>query len=664
MYATEDSLTLLDSFAHIGNKVQCVSWLERLSSKIITDEALEIINRECLKAVNQFYFTSAGKPQSIENKDDITTKFCFIRLPLNDRLSGRGLWLSLVKRSFAWTGAFVGEFRFVSKEAMTKFGTASKELIEPEIEKEYLDNYLGLLDKCDKYDNADTVYEDTDTEDTDTENEVVYSTDDEKVTGSIIQKPVKDTTRKSKKERKKERQKELAAKSMATTKKRGTPIKASDRATRKAEELANRGIDIEAQRAEHKIKATLQNMIASVSWLVEDSANDFSVTDNYFTEELGRNFETIRQILATNDDIAEDLKETAQNLVTFYDKYVAYRAEKAVKTKDDDKKNEINETTADTKNKKAKSATKKAEKEKAEVKVEVESNVQTDAADISISTDMWDLDDLEFGMDTKTYQTDSSKSFFDTLASMCLLQSDAMTNTHYLRSHLYIITTRILAQAKAKARGISKYVRFSVDETMMYFNLGLLNTFAQPIYMVMKVSRGNKVWSAFSPHIVVNKSELVGFGFKQKDITADLERIPLYNSEKELVFKGTEAEFDFSNDRLTHCVVERNQRFPIKYRSYTTEALSKDVIEAVRFALKVQKFDMHYIKPIYECRTNSISFVIPYYVGGDYHTDPPMGIVIVKRDGFWQLATLITREMMMADVSAMFPYSMAWGKVE
>ena len=128
---------------------------------------------------------------------------------------------------------------------------------------------------------------------------------------------------------------------------------------------------------------------------------------------------------------------------------------------------------------------------------------------------------------------------------------------------------------------------------------------------------------------------------------------------EDLIFNAEIDDFDLCNyERLSHCIVERRDRFPEYTKNMSDDAICTDMVKAIEMGITLSKYDLSYIKPIYNCRYNQINFIIPYHIGNDFNKEPELGIVVTQFDnGLWEVMTILRAEECKQDERTLNLYS-------
>ena len=110
---------------------------------------------------------------------------------------------------------------------------------------------------------------------------------------------------------------------------------------------------------------------------------------------------------------------------------------------------------------------------------------------------------------------------------------------------------------------------------------------------------------------------------------------------------------------MTHCIVERRDRFPEEIRNYSDDLLYSELIKSVETGINLSKYDSSYVKPFYSIKHNKIHFVIPFHSGNTLRGKPELGIVVAKfnNTGLWQIMTVLDYNMVLRNTKILFPFN-------
>lgn len=257
-----------------------------------------------------------------------------------------------------------------------------------------------------------------------------------------------------------------------------------------------------------------------------------------------------------------------------------------------------------------------------------------------------------------------TQRFYSDLYNRLLIQKGWDLNTNALRMYIEILITRI-NHCLCKGGDCSKFLTYNKDKTAVIFNSALLDKFGKTITIVntlREVKNGKKKkLSLLQLKIVDSKSMLLELGFSKDSINTSIERVPFHNKNiSELVFNASIEDFDLEDwSRLSHCILDRRERFPEEYANDSTEALCADMLRSIELGIKLSKYDSNYVKPIYSPRRDSIHFVMPYHVGNNFTESPQLGIVVSRGSSsdLWKVMTIIDYEMATQDTRVLSLYS-------
>lgn len=230
----------------------------------------------------------------------------------------------------------------------------------------------------------------------------------------------------------------------------------------------------------------------------------------------------------------------------------------------------------------------------------------------------------------------------------------------YLRNYTYLLISRI-NNLLSKGISVDKYVVVNSDSSLALINSGLLDSFGKYIMLLLrtyKCKNGQPVEFSFTDITIAGgKASLVGFGFSKESVNILPERVSFYEDASELLFQGSIDDFDLDNsERLTHCILERRDRFPKECEGMTEESIYSDIVKAIELAIELNKYDRSYIKPMYSVSHDKIQFVIPYHVRCNFRKKPELGLVVSYINGFWQVMTVLDYENVLKDIKLFTMY--------
>lgn len=194
-------------------------------------------------------------------------------------------------------------------------------------------------------------------------------------------------------------------------------------------------------------------------------------------------------------------------------------------------------------------------------------------------------------------------------------------------------------------------------------NTALLNTLGNPIRLIIQFWGNNpetplgyscKFWS-----ICDSKITAISSGFSKDDMNKEIRPVVFYDSDpSELVFSADIDDFDLENEsRIGHCIDRKAERGGLLSANMSDSQAYNSIVQAIRTAVAISKYDNSYVKPIYNRRTNRINFAVPYHVNGRFDTTPELGIVVAKGSyGLWQVMTVLDFQTVQYDHNCLVPY--------
>ena len=278
---------------------------------------------------------------------------------------------------------------------------------------------------------------------------------------------------------------------------------------------------------------------------------------------------------------------------------------------------------------------------------------------ISLSSDERDTETSVIENMQKSSETQSKTEAFAMALHEKLLIPNSWT-VEYLENYIYLLVSR-LNNMLSKGISVEPYVSYNSDSSLALINSGLLDSFGKYIMLLLKAHRReNNVPVEFKHNeisIAGGKASLVGCGFSKEVLNSIPERVSFYSDASELLFKGSIDDFDLDNsERLTHCILDRRDRFPEEYQGLTEESVYSDMVRAIELAIELNKYDRNYIKPIYGVKRDMIQFVIPYHIRCNFQKKPELGLLVSYIDGFWQVMTVLDYDNVLKDVKLFTMY--------
>ena len=189
-------------------------------------------------------------------------------------------------------------------------------------------------------------------------------------------------------------------------------------------------------------------------------------------------------------------------------------------------------------------------------------------------------------------------------------------------------------------------------------NTGLLNTFGDDIYILYRM---NLSYGFYSPYkIILEKNQYEAEGFTMEQSMIKLDPISFFDDEAQR-FNVDIDQINFNPHDWLHIIEDRRGRFPAELRQVSDVALIAQIRQSLDIGLKFQKRDRSFAKPIYSATTGTVSWVLPFFLNGDFTSTPELVMVISKCGSFYQLKTILPYDDEVKDkLMRMSIYSRMW----
>ncbi|MBK7870032.1 MAG: DUF3825 domain-containing protein [Saprospiraceae bacterium] len=111
------------------------------------------------------------------------------------------------------------------------------------------------------------------------------------------------------------------------------------------------------------------------------------------------------------------------------------------------------------------------------------------------------------------------------------------------------------------------------DDNKKYalFNLGLLNIYFKPIYLIVETKEENGKAYYANPFILKKRTTLADIGFTIDGKPISEKQLPepaqFYDNINEIIFKPEPEFYDPDDEKLKHIIEERKSRFPDIYQT-------------------------------------------------------------------------------------------------
>jgi hypothetical protein len=257
---------------------------------------------------------------------------------------------------------------------------------------------------------------------------------------------------------------------------------------------------------------------------------------------------------------------------------------------------------------------------------------------------------------------DSEKPFYNGFYNKLLVK--AGWTPELIKNYLYTMVKRENFLLSV-GRGKEYIIRSKVCDGKTYslLNTALLNNLGFPIKLIVEEkTSGNEISLGYDARfwtVCESKEKALRFGFAKEDMSVELPPVVYYEHDpNELVFSADLEDFDLENEgRLSHCIDRKLERDVDGINSLSPNQIYASMVQAIRTAVTISKYDKSFVKPIYNRGKNEINFVIPYHANGRFDRTPELGILIAKGDyGLWQAMTVLDYESVIKDCNCLAPY--------
>lgn len=235
-----------------------------------------------------------------------------------------------------------------------------------------------------------------------------------------------------------------------------------------------------------------------------------------------------------------------------------------------------------------------------------------------------------------------------------LLRNNGWTACN-IESYIRICFQRLGILSK-RGCDVSKYVAISPSDSHLVINTGFINYWGKEIFLRYR----KNAFVISDATIITSKDMLEACGF-DTELESKLEEIPVYDSEEDLIFPVTDIrEFDMSDARIAHCVVDRIERFSEEYAKTSRMVRHNDMNNSVLLAIHLNKKDRGYVKPFYNIRDNKIQFLIPFIESGNSNEINTFVIVDKNKRGRWECKTVLPYKDAIKNIRVLQRYAPLW----
>lgn len=236
-----------------------------------------------------------------------------------------------------------------------------------------------------------------------------------------------------------------------------------------------------------------------------------------------------------------------------------------------------------------------------------------------------------------------------------VLPRNSGLSSDYLKSYIKTVCTRILHCIEKS--NLSHFI-VNKDCREIATALPILDKFGRELKVVFNVDGG----VIAGGRLVASNTDLLRHNFSREDVIS-LPTFSFFNSVSESVFSADVEDFDLTNGlRLEHCIVQRKHRFSRELQNLSIVDLSDRLTNAVVRGIKISKYDVSYIRPVYSTEYDSIQYIIPFHRDGVVRGKPELGIIVASSpEGFWNIMTILPYDEAFNNIRTLSPYIGVWG---
>lgn len=208
-----------------------------------------------------------------------------------------------------------------------------------------------------------------------------------------------------------------------------------------------------------------------------------------------------------------------------------------------------------------------------------------------------------------------------------------------LKSYVEHIFTRL-----TKEKNGIKLLR---DDNKKYalFNLGLLNIYFKPIYLIVETKEENGKAYYANPFILKKRTTLADIGFTIDGKPISEKQLPepaqFYDNINEIIFKPEPEFYDPDDEKLKHIIEERKNRFPDIYQTRATTELAVILDTAIKCSYELSKRNYKLVVPQYRPQEDKIQYLMPIYLGATFNKLPDFALVLDHDSGYYKPETIL-----------------------
>ena len=218
------------------------------------------------------------------------------------------------------------------------------------------------------------------------------------------------------------------------------------------------------------------------------------------------------------------------------------------------------------------------------------------------------------------------------------------TSKNRLGFYIKGILTTIQIKQKSCNETIGNGYTWDKNREKYVFNTGLLDRYGNDIYLIDFTPDEEDVMAKDIGEYL-NKSKLVEIGFEFEHIKEMPDVVQFTNNKMDYIFQGEIEDFDLEDDiHIYHIIESRSFRFGDKYNNMSKSILCSNIKQSIRHAVRMSKRDYKYVLPKYNFNTDSIQYLMPIYLDGNFGGEADLVAVVGKENGFWVIFTVLETE--------------------
>lgn len=185
------------------------------------------------------------------------------------------------------------------------------------------------------------------------------------------------------------------------------------------------------------------------------------------------------------------------------------------------------------------------------------------------------------------------------------------------------------------------------DDNAKYvvFNLGLLNIYFKPIYIVVEIKQADNKIQYANPFILKKRTTFADIGFTINGRPISDRQMPepaqFYDNINEIIFTPDPDFYDPDDEKLKHIIEERKERFPDVYQNMSVTELAVKLDNAIKCSYELAKRNYKLVVPQYRPQENKIQYLMPIYLGATFNKLPDFALVLNHESGYYKPETIL-----------------------